>query len=472
MHRNGFLVAVLAMVLVLPARALAEGGTYEAKFAGQSGYPTLESGETVSSYFLATNVGPGTWDRSFVNLGTTNPRDRLSAFAIPGDWRNAARATPLDQQTVLSGGTGSFTFNMRGPEVNATTVFREYFAPVADGFAWMENNAENWPPNGVFLDYTVVPRRPPTARFSSSPSSVSQGQAIPVAVEAADNVRINRVTFSIDGTERAADDSAPYEASLPSGELAPGRHLIEARAFDGAGQQATASSAIEVADASRGFANGDPSAASARFLASFNSKGSTRRTVGYGKAAILRGRLLTEDGRPIKSANVQVSTRILVGARSFRDIIGAKVITGADGGFAYRVPPGASRQIRLAYRAFSRDGTFAAQRLFTLRTRAGVRLKVTPSSTRNGREVRFSGNLRGGPKPRAGVLVALQARQAGSGWRTFRTARARRGRFAARYRFTRTRRATGFQFRAIVRKQIGYPYSTGSSPARRVFVRP
>lgn len=424
------------------------------------------------SFFLATNVGSVPWDRTFVKLGTTNPRDRVSLLYNPAAWQSDKRAGFLDQALVGLGETGSFTFYPRGPEVSAVTVFREYFAPVAEERGWMENNAENWPPNGVFLDYTVVPRRPPSARISSAPSNVSQGQAIPVSVEASDNVRINRVTFSIDGTERAADDSAPYEASLPSGELAPGRHLIEARAFDGAGQQATASSSIEVADASRGFANGDPSAASARFLAGFNSKGSARRLVRYGKAAILRGRLLTEDGRPIKSANVQVSTRILVGARSFRDIIGAKVITGADGGFAYRVPPGASRQIRLAYRAFSRDGTFAAQRLFTLRTRAGVRLKVTPSSTRNGREVRFSGNLRGGPKPRAGVLVALQARQAGSGWRTFRTARARRGRFSARYRFTRTRRATGFEFRAVVRKQIGYPYSTGTSPARRVFVRP
>ncbi len=60
MHRNGFLVvAALAALVLLPARALAEGTVYEAKFAGQSEYPTLESGETVTSYFLATNVGTG-----------------------------------------------------------------------------------------------------------------------------------------------------------------------------------------------------------------------------------------------------------------------------------------------------------------------------------------------------------------------------------------------------------------------------
>ena len=62
---------------------------------------------------------------------------------------------------------------------------------------------------------------------------------------------------------------------------------------------------------------------------------------------------------------------MLAGNRGFREITGARVITGADGRFIYRVPPGASRQVRVAYLAYSRDAAFAAQRLFSLRTRAG-----------------------------------------------------------------------------------------------------
>jgi len=59
MHRNGFLIIALALLLLHPARAGAEGGVYDAKFAGQSEYPTLESGEVVASFFRATNVGSG-----------------------------------------------------------------------------------------------------------------------------------------------------------------------------------------------------------------------------------------------------------------------------------------------------------------------------------------------------------------------------------------------------------------------------
>ena len=150
------------------------------------------------------------------------------------------------------------------------------------------------------------------------------------------------------------------------------------------------------------------------------------------------------------------------------------MVTGADGGFVYRVPPGASRQVRIAYRAYSRDTTFAAQRLFSLRTRAGVRLTATPSRVRNGGRVTFRGRLRGGPKPRAGVIVVLQARAPGGRFRTFQTVRTTRrgGRFSTRYRFSRTTRTTAFRFRALVRRQTGYAYSTGSSPVRRVTVTP
>ena len=270
---------------------------------------------------------------------------------------------------------------MRAPEVNAVTVTDEYFAPVADGIAWMENGPGGWPPAGVYLRYTLVPRQPPAARAS-------------------DNVRIARVTFG--------------------------------------------------------------------------KKARARRTVGYGKGALLRGRLVTPEGAPIGGATLRIASRVLAGNGGFREITGARVVTGADGGSVYRVPPGASRQVRVAYLAYSRDPAFAAQRLFSLRTRAGIRLKVTPSRVHNGGRVTFRGRLRGGPKPRAGVLVVLQARTPGGRFRTFRTVRATRkgGRFSTRYRFSRTTRTTAFRFRALVRKQIGYAYSTGSSPVRRVTVTP
>lgn len=473
MRRLTVLGAIL-VVLALPGAAFGEGGVYEAQFITQSPYLTLESGETATSSFTARNIGTGTWSNSFVNLGTTNPRDRASGMYNPADWIANHRATPLDQASVAPGQDGTFTFVVRAPEVNAVTVTDEYFAPVADTYAWMENGAGGWPPNGVYLRYTIVPREPPAARITSSSERVGQGQPIQVAATASDNVHIARVTFGVDGRTLATDTTRPYSAALPSRGLSVGRHQIQARAFDGAGQQATASASVEVLDASVGTANGNPTVRTARVLGGFGKKARARRTVSYGKAAMLRGRLVTPEGGAIAGATLQVASRVLAGNRGFREIAGARVVTGADGGFVYRVPPGASRQVRIAYRAYSRDTTFAAQRLFSLRTRAGVRLTVKPSRVRNGGRVTFRGRLRGGPKPRAGVIVVLQAREPGGRFRTFQSVRTKRkgGRFSARYRFSRTTRTTGFRFRALVRKQIGYAYSTGSSPVRRVTVTP
>jgi hypothetical protein len=57
-------------------------------------------------------------------------------------------------------------------------------------------------------------------------------------------------------------------------------------------------------------------------------------------------------------------------------------------------------------------------------------------------------------------------------WLTFATTRLHGGRFAYRYRFTRTRTATRYVFRTIVRTDAGWPYETGSSNRVAVEVRP
>lgn len=82
--------AVLA-ALALPAAALADGEEYKPALAGQSDDRTLESRETATY-----------------------------------------RATPLDDASVAPGRTGTFTFVVRAPEVDAVAVLDEYFSPVAD----------------------------------------------------------------------------------------------------------------------------------------------------------------------------------------------------------------------------------------------------------------------------------------------------------------------------------------------------
>ena len=229
-------------------------------------------------------------------------------------------------------------------------------------------------------------------------------------------------------------------------------------AFDGAGQ-ATAATRTVALDP---VANGAGAARDAKLTAGFGRRLTSRHTVGYARPDRVRGRLTTAAGAPIAGAALQVSTRVVLPRRGFRAV--TTVTTAADGSYSYLAPRGPSRQIRIAYTAFTGDAQAAATRVVRMSTRAGVRL----TARRRGDSVRFSGRLRGGPKPERGLLVVLQGRQPGFGWQTFRTARVGSGgRFSATYRFRTPVRGT-FRFRATVREQLGYAYATGRSPVVQV----
>jgi hypothetical protein len=75
------------------------------------------------------------------------------------------------------------------------------------------------------------------------------------------------------------------------------------------------------------------------------------------------------------------------------------------------------------------------------------------------------------PGPNAdGRAVAMQAR-VGRKWRTFKQLRTDSdGRYRGRYRFTQTTGRVRYVFRALVKRQGGYPYEPGGSPKRKLVV--
>jgi hypothetical protein len=452
-------VLAAAVTLVVAAPANAENG-YEAKWVGQSPYLTLESGETATSWFNAQNVGTATWTNDVVRLGTQNPQDRASVFSN-STWINASRATALDQPFVEPGNTGRFTFVVRAPDVGGTTVFREFFAPVAEYRGWMENNAENWPPDGVYLDYTVLPGQNPRVRITSAPARVPQGTPVTVRADAADNRGLRRLEFRLARRPVVTDRTRPFSATLSSAGLPSGVHRLAVRAVDRTGRATTAVGSVTLEP----IPNGANASRGARMTAGFGKRRPRRRTtVRFGRATFVRGRLTNEAGAPIGGAVIRVATRVLGGR--FREQ--PPVSTGPDGGFAYRAPRGPSRRIRLSYTPFAEDTRPAVTRTVRMRTRAGVRMRVNRHRVAPGGRVVFRGRLRGGRVPRRGVLVVLQGHQRGFGWRTFKTVRARGGRFRGRYRFVRTAGPATFRFRAVVRAQPAYPWATGRSRPVRV----
>ena len=147
------------------------------------------------------------------------------------------------------------------------------------------------------------------------------------------------------------------------------------------------------------------------------------------------------------------------------------VAAGPKGGYRFRVRPGKNRILHAGFRPRANASDLACSRKVKLNVRAGLTLSATPKRVRFGGRVRFRGRLKGKPIPKVGKLIDLQAFDGGR-WRTFQTVRAnRKGRYKARYRFTRTRSARTFRFRARARREARYPYALGVSKTVRVRVR-
>jgi hypothetical protein len=459
---TAFLAAAIAAAFATPA--LGDGG-YEAKFIGQSAYLTLESGQRATSWFDAQNVGTATWTNDVVRLGTTNPRDRASAL-FNATWTNAGRPTALDQPFVEPGKVGRFTFTVQAPSVAATTVFDEYFAPLAELRAWMENDVANWPPNGVFLRYTVIPGAAPSVAISSLAEHVPQGRPVGVQATASDNGGVNRVEFSVAGRPAVVDRGAPYEAALDTAGLPSGPQTVTARAVDQTGRATTATGTVTLDP----IPNGARAARDATMTAGFGKRRPRPRvTVPYGTTTYVRGKLTNGAGLPITGAVIRVYTRVLSDDRGFREL--PPVSTGLDGGYAYRAPRGPSRQILLTYTPFAEDAQPSVTKLVRMATHAGITMRAGRHSVHPGGRVTFKGRLKGGRIPRRGVLVSLQGNQPGFGWRTFKTVRAKHGAFRGSYRFVRATRGARLRFRATVRQQAGYPWATGRSRPQTVRIR-
>jgi hypothetical protein len=226
-----------------------------------------------------------------------------------------------------------------------------------------------------------------------------------------------------------------------------------------------------------GFNGGDGSRVVAGFPAKvFRGKGKKRHavfvlrprhTVSYGKPSRIRGTLKGANGAPVNNGEVRILVREnRLGAR-YVDRGG--VTTGPDGRFQFDVPPGNSRIVRLAYKAYKGDDHFTTTSTATLNVRARISARG-PRHVRRGGTATFQGQLVGRPFPPRGVTLDLQIFQPHVGWRVFGNTRTRKnGRFRIRYHFQASTRGK-FTFRLRLRPNDAYPYTRGFSGRMRVRV--
>jgi hypothetical protein len=179
----------------------------------------------------------------------------------------------------------------------------------------------------------------------------------------------------------------------------------------------------------------------------------SRLTVASGRSAVIRGRLVDDDDRPIAGATIQIDERAYIPKTGLIGPAWASlgyVVTDVSGAFAAKIPAGASRALRFSYANAGAADSAEAR----VSVRAGVTLRASPRVARNWSTVRFTGRV-AGAVPRAGVIVTLQAYVPGRGWRaadsTPKVGRAGPdGRFLVAYRFWKTTTATRYRFRVLV----------------------
>lgn len=90
--------------------------------------------------------------------------------------------------------------------------------------------------------------QPPEAEISQPPDgAVVSGVSFVVEVAATDDTGVDRVVFRVNGLTALVDSEAPFSAALVTLDRAAGADLVvEAEAFDAAGNSATATAAYEV----------------------------------------------------------------------------------------------------------------------------------------------------------------------------------------------------------------------------------
>jgi hypothetical protein len=190
--------------------------------------------------------------------------------------------------------------------------------------------------------------------------------------------------------------------------------------------------------------------------------GAAEEIVVQGAGTTLRGRLSGAAGG-LANAPVCVFGRVITSHS--REFLGV-ALSGADGGYQFAVPAGASRELSVVYRSGSREVSSHA----TLQTIVHPTFDAYRKVVYNKHSAQFTGTIPGPDNNQ--VVVVLQVKR-GKGWLAFHRYRTREGgQFTVGYRFTRTEVPTKYLMRAQVRTQAGYPYLQGNSDRLTLIVLP
>jgi len=190
---------------------------------------------TLNAEVMADLYGAGTTSSfSLAGLAGTNTAGTGALWSdAAGPRVSLIRNTGLGHAWPAGGGPG-------GSYVSTNSV--DYPAYLTD-FLFDANRRVDRGDPGPGPDPDVAP---PTVAITSPAPGATVSGTVRVAVDAADDRAVDRVELSVDGSAVATLRTAPYGHDWDTTGLAPGAHVLAARAVDGAGNATTARVTVTV----------------------------------------------------------------------------------------------------------------------------------------------------------------------------------------------------------------------------------
>jgi hypothetical protein len=269
--------------------------------------------------------------------------------------------------------------------------------------------------------------------------------------------------------------SASADVPFDSTSVANGTHHLVVDVIDAAGNAApvldrTVTIANSPPPGVPGPANGSNASTQAAMSVRWTATRRATLLSGYGRSQSVTGQLTGPGGTPIVGAAIDVRAMPAYAGASPLAMSGAR--TDSAGRFSVRLPRRASsRTLDFAYRAHLGDALPVVTRTLQLRVRAGIGLHVSPHTTSVGSTIFFRGRLLGGPIPRGGKQLVLEARSPGSAWIEFNVVHTdAHGRYRSSYRFKFPGPAD-YSFRVRSEAEADYPYAPGASNVVHVHER-
>src|SRR3989442_591674 len=157
--------------------------------------PTVAAlpGKTVVASVRYRNIGLAPWLRGVagrqVNLGVRGDSAQFADGKIAVGWLSPNRIATTDEDTVLPGQVGTFTFSVRAPD--AVGVYPIPLRPVADGVTWLDDAGivslvTVLAPPGASLEPPVSAQRAPqlqptfTASAAIDPTKTPAGSSVSI----------------------------------------------------------------------------------------------------------------------------------------------------------------------------------------------------------------------------------------------------------------------------------------------------